>query len=563
MQSVNRSVKPRRHRLSRRRLLQDAVHGGAGLAAWMALACGGGSKSPATTSGATPLSGTGATRTPHPRRGGTITLVIQGDAPHLDVHKTSTSYLTGYAPGAPYSGLVKPQSYGHGGRVIPTPDLAERWEQPEKNVYLFTVRKNAKFHNLPPVNGRLATAEDVVYSFNRQVAEKVNASYLAGMVKLQAVDATTVRLELESPNSDFLVTLCDPRNKIVAREAVELHGDLTNGPVIGTGPWIFTEWKRGVSFSTVRNPEYFIPELPYADAFVSPIIKDPAQIEAQFLAGRIISADIGTAGIARATAERLDKSRYRIYQRAPLASQWVMFNLDRPEFRDPRVRRALSLAIDRKLIINNVFDGKGQLDAMGMVLPGPDWSLPQAELEKLLAYDPKTAKQLLEAAGGLPKMTMHFYEAANSPPTAQLVQANWKAVGFDTELKSVDNIELTGSIFNPAVARYSVVTTAILHAPSLTGDLEAGYKTGGSRNSGKISDPELDRLIQAQKEEFEERKRRELVNQIQRRIAEQAYNLSLVASIGETVIAATTHNFEPLSQVVGQYSHIAEVWLEA
>ena len=80
----------------------------------------------------------------------------------------------------------------------------------------------------------------------------------------------------------------------------------------------------------------------------------------------------------------LDKNKYQVYTEAPLASQWMMFNLAKPDFQDLRLRKALSLAIDRGLISNNVYDGLGILDSMGVTMPGPDWRLSQDELKKLL-----------------------------------------------------------------------------------------------------------------------------------------------------------------------------------
>lgn len=487
---------------------------------------------------------------------------IAGEAPNLDVHKSSTAYLQGYGPGAAYSGLVKPQPLGHGNKVTPVADLAENWEQPDPTTYVFRLRKNAKFHNVAPVNGRAATAQDVVYSFKRQLAEKVNASFLAGIKTMDAVDAGTVRMILDGPNVDFIASLVDPRNKVVAQEAVEKSGDLTNGPTIGTGPWVFKSWERGIAVSLTRNPDYFLAGIPYADELNMPVLKDPAAIEAQFLAGQITVAQLGAGGtgLTPKRMEQLDKKKFAVYRGASICSMGAMLNME--EFKDIRLRKALSLAIDRQLIIDNVLDGYGELDGGWVVLPGPDWKLSKEELKKSLTSDLKAAKALYDQAGGAKKLTMPFYESAAVSAAAQLVQANWKALGFDIDLRSIDNNELQ-NIYSPATGKLTgIAAVAILHAPNLTSDLETWMQTGGTRNGGKISDPELDQLIKAQKSEFDANKRKELVLQIQRRIIDQVYLMPFVAPTSMYGYATGTHNVEP-TYVNGEHRWFSEVWFDA
>src|SRR5207302_169312 len=161
----------------------------------------------------------------------------------------------------------------------------------DQTSFIFHLRANAKFQNIAPVSGRAVVAQDVVYSFNREISEKANAANVAGIKTMTATDPTTLRIDIDGPNADFLGSLCDARNKVYGQPAA--------------------------------------------------------------------------------------------------ASGWVMFNLDQPEVKDPRVRLALSKAIDRQLIITNAYSGRGELDAMGLVLPGPDWQLPKDELQKAFAPAPK------------------------------------------------------------------------------------------------------------------------------------------------------------------------------
>src|SRR5438552_13989438 len=88
---------------------------------------------------------------------------------------------------------------------LPVGDLAESWDQPDDLTYVFKLRRGVKFHNLPPVNGRELTAEDVTYSFQRIRDLKIYAGNLAGVAKFEAPDKYTVKLTLNKPDADFLL----------------------------------------------------------------------------------------------------------------------------------------------------------------------------------------------------------------------------------------------------------------------------------------------------------------------------------------------------------------------
>src|SRR5262249_9618387 len=156
---------------------------------------------------------------------GTFVLTQAGEPANLDPHSGGgTAYSYGFALGAAYSALLKPQSLGTKGALIPVGDLAEKWEQPDATTVIFTLRQNAKWHNLAPVKGRGATADDIAYSFQRQMAQKTTASALAGVKTTEAVDPKTVKVTLSSPNADFIGSQTAPNIKIVAKEAVDSKG---------------------------------------------------------------------------------------------------------------------------------------------------------------------------------------------------------------------------------------------------------------------------------------------------------------------------------------------------
>src|SRR5438876_6881423 len=204
-----------------------------------------------------------------PKRGGTLALRTW-DPPHFDPLQT-ISYKTHIALSFTHSRLLKHRA---GPSVVPGTfpiegDLAESWSQPNDTTYVFNLRKGVRWHAKPPVNGRELTAEDVVYSVERfrTVPGNANASMLASVDKVEALDRYTVRFTLKEPFAWLLDMLSNPMAlAMIARERVEKFGDLKKAEaVVGTGPWMLERYDQNVGSKLVRNPAYFLPDLPHIE----------------------------------------------------------------------------------------------------------------------------------------------------------------------------------------------------------------------------------------------------------------------------------------------------------
>ena len=488
-----------------------------------------------------------------PKSGGTLNRGNSGvEPPHHDVHRASTAGLSGSGAGLTYNGLVRNKPFDHDGASIVLPYLAEAWEIPDPTTLVFTLRQDAKWHDIAPVNARVATANDVDFSIKRQIAEGANSSDLIGIASQEVVDEFTFSMTLDQVNVDFLLALTDARNSVVTPEAVEAGGgDLEGGPPIGTGAWIFEDWVRDVNFRLRRNPDYFRgPVIPYADNMEIFFLTDPSQQQEQFLAGNIMTLAVETLeeGVL---SDLRDDPDFRILQAPMRANQMILMQMDgrAPEILDPRVRQAIS--IDRDVIIKNVFRDVGTFEPTGMQLPGPDWRLSQEEL--------------LDAAGAdgleLPDLEVPTYSLGSGTlPMVEITQQRWREVGFDISIRPIDNVELVG-LFRPSGADFTLMPTPILHANTLTGDFEAWIKTDGSRNSGHVSDANIDRLINAQKAEFDEPTRRELVIELQRAVVDLMSTIGLTATAGQSVAQSFVKNWDP-PPGNGTRAHYEEVWLD-
>src|SRR5262249_51908836 len=142
--------------------------------------------------------------------------------------------------------------------LIPVPDAAASWEQPDDLTVLLKIRPEAKWHNIAPMNGQPLNASQVVWSFQRQLDLKATAGDLPAMDGMTAVDPQTLRLHTKAPNADFLIQLAAAHNKILPREAIEARGGTYDAaPFIGTGAWLLDEYKENTTARMKRNPDYY------------------------------------------------------------------------------------------------------------------------------------------------------------------------------------------------------------------------------------------------------------------------------------------------------------------
>ena len=174
-----------------------------------------------------------------PKRGGSLVVrsgPLRGIDPHLETWGAALQVIH-----QTYNALLK---FNHDGTKI-LPDLAESWEQKDDLTYSFKLRQGVRFHNVPPVNGRELTSEDVKYSIERQMTNqpgKFQHAYffLDKLASIQTPDKYSIVFKTKEPYAPFLNYIASPWTVIVAREVVEKHGDLQRH-AIGTGPFMLAK----------------------------------------------------------------------------------------------------------------------------------------------------------------------------------------------------------------------------------------------------------------------------------------------------------------------------------
>jgi len=364
-------------------------------------------------------------------------------------------------------------------------DLAESWTQPSDTTYVFKLRRGVRWHGKAPVNGRELTADDVKYTYERFLAIKGNPNrpVLEQLEKIEALDRHTVGFTLKEPFSWFLDALAATVTWIVPKEAVD---------------------------------------------------PDPSSNLAGWLAGRYDFAPQYDMVVRR---QDLDVVKRRKPALQTSEFLWMItgvtaMKLDQEPFRDVRVRRAMALATNWKEILEalGLFDGHG-VPSPSVPAALTEWAIPIDQLtldgRRLYEHNVPQAKRLLTESGYPRGFKTPVETTAGFGPdfmdSVQIALRNWKDAGVEGELKLK---EMGAFISSSIFGRFEKMMATIRGGPLFPDTyLAALHLPGQLLNSAGVNDPKLNELIRLQRRTFDVTRRRAILYDIQRYLAEQAYYL--------------------------------------
>ena len=398
-----------------------------------------------------------------------------------------------------------------------TPCLAESWTiSPDFKVYEFKLRKGVKFHN-----GYIMTAEDVIFSFWRYRAAL--AKFIHGRTeKVEAVNPNLVRFKFKEPFPDFLDYFLPGATTIgwvVPKKYIERVGDagFKKHP-IGCGPYKFVEFLTGVRLVGEAFEDYWR-KVPQIKRMEFHYIPEPATRVAMLRRGEV---DVATLlqGVFYEDVKKdpnlrllepLSPTRWMIY----ISAQWD----PKSPWADARVRKAASLAIDRKTLADIFMPGCTGVGSLG--LEGD----PLAVQYPADPYDPAQAKKLLAEAGYAKGFQGgKFYPYGGYWEYGEQIATNWKAVGISVELVLLDRPawlaqrdggKMKGTLFvdNPL-------------APTIGGRL--AYLFSGTGSYGNY--PEIQALWDQYQREYSPKARKDLISQIQKMTHDRTLWLPLTST---------------------------------
>ena len=338
-----------------------------------------------------------------PRSGGELVFAVGGTPPSFDGHRETTFAML--HPLAPhYSTLLRfdPQNYP---KIIG--DVAEdKWTISKDGLtYTFKIRKGIKFHD-----GGDLTSKDVKATYDKiifpseGVASARQAAY--GVVKsVEAPDPYTVVFQLKQLSASFIANLASPWNFIYKADLLAKDPRWYEKNVMGTGPFVFVEHVPGSHWIGKKNPNYYLKDRPYLDGFKAVFVRDTAPRVAAVRSGQAL---IEFRGFNPAALEDVKKSlgNQAVVQESPwICNLTVVFNNEKKFFNDARVRRALSLALDRWGASKALSKISLMKYVGGVFRPGSQFATPEAELTKLAGFGKnievsrKESRRLLKEAG--------------------------------------------------------------------------------------------------------------------------------------------------------------------
>jgi peptide/nickel transport system substrate-binding protein len=403
------------------------------------------------------------------------------------------------------------------------PNLAERWDSADYQTYILKLREGVTFHD-----GHELTSDDVVYTFS-SILDPKSSSPLRGAFRLvdtvSAVDRYSVSFTLNEPSGSFLINLVAVH--IVPKGAGR---DLRDRPV-GTGPYKFVSHAVDDRIVLEAFRDYF-GGLPRNRGIVLKVVPDDIM---RALELRKRTVDLVINDIPPDMAYQLKKEGLTLATTPGANYQYLGFNMRDPILSDVRVRHAIGYAIDRQAIIDHLRRGLAT-PAVGL-LSATNWAFEPDVFD--FTYDPDQAKRLLDEAGypdpdgdgPRPRMTLSLKVSSTEFNRLQsaVLQQNLHAVGIATDVRVFEFATLYADILKGNFQMYT-----LQWAGGASADPDILSRAFHSRqvpptgfNRGRLSDPEVDRLIDAATSATTPEERRARYGEVQKRVAELAPYISL------------------------------------
>ena len=471
-------------------------------------------------SGTTPGTDLGrlASAEPNPKRGGTLRIAFGVTTSNYDLQQGGNTNVLCQM----YSNLVRLNPVD--GLKTIVPDAAESYQvAPDGLSYTFTLRNGIKFHDGVPL-----TADDVVATYNRMIFPPQGVVSLlkdryAAVTKIEAVDPRTVKFTLKEPSAIFLLLLTDISQGIYSKKTLEANNNDLRKVLVapGSGPFMFKEYKDGEKWTLVRNPNYWNSELPYVDTLELINVaawsdRGTAVLTSQADMSWNVSLETWTEGAKRTDSIRTNRvTTFGAYQ--------VIINTRQKPFDDPRVRRAMHLALNRQGLVE-AFRTQEQIDLSRWVPHGGQFATPRAVIETLPGYradktqDIADARKLLADAGYPNGIQGVELLSASVPPHAEIMSP-----GIQDQLKNALGMEIS-----IRVAERSLLVedekagrfTLVLDTPGdpisdFSPMANTYFKTGGSQNFGGYSNAAFDALLKQSDQELDQTKRKTMLDQLQ------------------------------------------------
>jgi peptide/nickel transport system substrate-binding protein len=498
-----------------------------------------------------------------PQHGGVLTYAVVADAPTYDCH-AANSFSTIHYLAPHYSTLLRIDP-AHYPNVVG--DVAESWEVGDGGqTYTLHPRPNIRFHDGSPL-----TAQDVKATFDRirdppPGAVSVRRAQFADVAAVEAPDQRTVVFRTKQPNASLLTLLASPWNCIYSAKLMRENPDYPAKLVMGSGPFRFVEHVAGSKWVGKRFEGYFRAGLPYLDGFEAYVVSSAA-LTGALQGGQVMAEFRGISPAERDTLKQAMGDRIKFQETVRLTNFQLAFNTTKKPFDDVRVRRALTLAIDRWAIEPQLRRSTIAGVTGGLLRPGYALARSAAELEALPGFGrdggaaKAEARRLLKEAGAETLKFTLTNEAVPNPFATIGIYAidQWRQVGVTVEQNTLEasrwNAARLGGNFDVVVDFVAefVDEPSVQFTHYLSHDLAPD-------NVSRAIDRTLDDLYERQLRTTDLAGRAKLVHDFEDRVLRQAYVAPVSWGYRITPLAAKVMGYITTpSHFLNQ--DLAEVWL--
>ena len=399
------------------------------------------------------------------------------------------------------------------------PQIAESWEQTDDQTYVFKIREGIKFHD-----GSDLTAEDVKFSLDR-ARNSAAVSYIVNFIEEVTVDDDhTVTVKTTAPYAPTLRNLAIPFAAIVPKAVVEADENAFIQNPVGSGPYKFVEWNHG-DHVTLKAFDDYNAGKPETENLIMKVIPETSQRTIALETGEVdLAYDLAVNDIPKVNSD----DKLTVYEIPSLTCWYVSMNMNKKPFDNPKVREAMSMAIDRQTIIDTINAGSGQT-ADAIIAPAVFGYYSTGVKE----YNPTKAKELL-AEAGYPNgfsTTLWVNDNQSRIEMCQAMQAMLLEVGVQCNLEVLE----FGSFISRTTAgdhdlAYFGWTTSSGDADYSYYSLEHSTQQGAAGNRSFLADPDVDKLIEEARSNTNEEERKELYKELAIKLDEINNNIPVYYS---------------------------------
>ena len=416
---------------------------------------------------------------------------------------------------------------------VPQPMLAESWERPDDTTTIFHLRKGVKFHN-----GDEMKASDVKFSLERALKAPEIFYIIEGINGIEVLDDYTVKVTTEKPMAALLNNLSNGTIAILSEKATTEAGEGFGQHPIGTGPYKFVSWQSGDKITLEAFPEYWQGTPSIKNVVFKSIVEET---------NRTIGLETGELDVVydilgMDKVKLREDERFTFIEEPQLALTYLGFNLKKEPYNNPKVREAISYAIDQKPIIDTVF--LGAAEPANSILGKNIFAY--YDVEKFTQNIEK-AKALMAEAGYPDGFKAKIW--VNDNPvrrdTAVILQDQLKQIGIDLAIETVEWGAFLDGTARGDHEMYLLGWGTVTRDPDYgMYELISTSTMGAAGNRSFYSNPTVDKLLEEGRTELDPEKRKAIYKEIQEIIRKDIPMYMIIYPLQNVVTQKNIKNFK-------------------